>query len=115
MLRVRVEERPSLSAFDAFVATRLLVTRFDELLTMRLYLHSHPRAMYAGVFALTSEDDQCPSIDLEGHIGFDQHAHGYRRTGVDATGRPLSCEREHPLAFASKRQWQERVDDLPIS
>lgn len=31
MLLVRAEERPSESAFDAFAATLLLVTRFDDL------------------------------------------------------------------------------------
>ncbi len=34
MLRVRADERPSLSALDALVATSLLVTRFDELLAI---------------------------------------------------------------------------------
>lgn len=36
MLRVRAEERPSLSALDALVATRLLVTRLDERLVISL-------------------------------------------------------------------------------
>lgn len=34
MLRVRAEERPSLNALDALLATLLLVTRLEELLAI---------------------------------------------------------------------------------
>lgn len=58
--RVRADERPSLSAFDALLATALLVTRLEELFAMRPYLLSHPCAMYAGAFAVRSEEQQRP-------------------------------------------------------
>lgn len=45
MLRVRADDRPSLSAFDALLATDLLVTRLDELLPMDPYLLPRPCVM----------------------------------------------------------------------
>ena len=94
ILRVRADERPSLSALDALLATLLLVTRREELLAMRAYLLPRPCALYAGVFALRSEDTSAPPSTREG------------RSAVLTLRPGAQAERNRPSADLKADGWR---------